>query len=77
MEKASEKSKVSEPIRFRREFWEVWLLALFSVTILGLLAQSRQGELFQQAKPLQSQLDPYDIRPEENHRAARSLESGF
>lgn len=77
MEKALEKTKASEPVEFRHEFWEVWVLALLLVTILGLIAQSRQSDLFSQTNPLQSQMDPYDIRPEENHRADRPLESGF
>lgn len=77
MQKAADKSKGSEPTLFRKEFWEVWILAVVLVTILGVFAQSRQNDLISQTNSFQSQFDPYDIRPEENHRADRSLESGF
>ena len=77
MRKDRANSDASARRPFLGEFWEVWILALLMVTILGVFAQSRQNAVLSNAQRLQSQYDPYDIRPEQNDRAGSPLESGF
>jgi hypothetical protein len=63
--------------RFLIQFWEAWLLALFLVTILGLLGKTAPRPMLTKADFNRSQFDPLEMQPQMPNSEGRPLESGF